>query len=137
MCQYQALIWIQSVFTEDLFELLDHAKERYYFLARGDVCRLLMTFANSLDPDQDRQNVFFYGKNEKSQQTTTRALNSYPACMQHYIRASRCSFESHMIANYDFTHITPGRRQSKMLLTIDERRSKIDRNSILNCHLSR
>ena len=27
------------------------------FLASGDVCRLLITFANSLDPDQDRQNV--------------------------------------------------------------------------------
>ena len=27
------------------------------FLASGDFCRLLITFANSLDPDQDRQNV--------------------------------------------------------------------------------
>ena len=26
-------------------------------LASGDFCRLLMIFANSLDPDQDRQNV--------------------------------------------------------------------------------
>ena len=26
-------------------------------LASGDFCRLLITFANSLDPDQDRQNV--------------------------------------------------------------------------------
>ena len=25
--------------------------------ASGDFCRLLITFANSLDPDQDRQNV--------------------------------------------------------------------------------
>ena len=31
---------------------------------------------------------------------------------------------------------TPGRRQSKTLLTIDERRSKIDRNSVFECHLS-
>ena len=27
------------------------------FLARGDFCRLLMTIANSLNPDQDQQNV--------------------------------------------------------------------------------
>ena len=32
---------------------------------------------------------------------------------------------------------TPGRRQSKTLLTIDERGSKIARNSIFDCHLSR
>ena len=31
---------------------------------------------------------------------------------------------------------TPGRRQSKMLLTIDERGSKIARNSVFDCHLS-
>ena len=29
----------------------------YSFLASGDFCRLLKTFANSLDPDQARQNV--------------------------------------------------------------------------------
>ena len=34
-----------------LFYMLDS------FLASGDFCRLLITFANSLDPDQDRQNV--------------------------------------------------------------------------------
>ena len=28
-----------------------------YFLASGNFCRLLITFANSLDPDQDRQNL--------------------------------------------------------------------------------
>ena len=28
-----------------------------YFLASDDFCRLLAAFANSLDPDQDRQNV--------------------------------------------------------------------------------
>ena len=28
-----------------------------YFLASGDFFHLLITFANSLDPDQDRQNV--------------------------------------------------------------------------------
>ena len=27
------------------------------FLASGDICHLLITFANCLDPDQDRQNV--------------------------------------------------------------------------------
>ena len=27
------------------------------FLASGYLCYLLITFANSLDPDQDRQNV--------------------------------------------------------------------------------
>ena len=26
-------------------------------LASGDFCRLLITFANNFDPDQDRQNV--------------------------------------------------------------------------------
>ena len=29
----------------------------YFFPARGDICCLLITFANSLDPDQARQNV--------------------------------------------------------------------------------
>ena len=27
------------------------------FIVGGDFCRLLITFANILDPDQDRQNV--------------------------------------------------------------------------------
>ena len=27
------------------------------FLCSGNFCRLLITFANNLDPDQDRQNV--------------------------------------------------------------------------------
>ena len=31
---------------------------------------------------------------------------------------------------------TPGRRQSKTLLTIDERGSKIARSSVFDCHLS-
>ena len=31
---------------------------------------------------------------------------------------------------------TPGRRQSKTLSTIDERGSKIDGNSVFDCHLS-
>ena len=33
-------------------------------------------------------------------------------------------------------YITPGRQQSKMLSTIKERGSKIDRNSVLDCYLS-
>ena len=33
------------------------------------------------------------------------------------------------------SNITPGRRKSKTLLTIDERGSKIDRNSVFDCHL--
>ena len=32
--------------------------------------------------------------------------------------------------------LTPGRRQSKTLLTIDERGSRIARNSVFDCHLS-
>ena len=35
-----------------------------------------------------------------------------------------------------YTIATPGRRQSKTLSTIDERGSKIDRNSVFDCHLS-
>ena len=34
------------------------------------------------------------------------------------------------------TFITPGRRQSKTLFTIDKPGSKIDRNSVFDCHLS-
>ena len=34
------------------------------------------------------------------------------------------------------TIITPGRRQSKTLFTIDKCVSKIDRNSVFDCHLS-
>ena len=61
------------------------------FLASGDYCRLRLTFANSLDPDQDQQNVgpdldpncltltvfliecFDKFNFEKSQPTTTKA----------------------------------------------------------------
>ena len=32
--------------------------------------------------------------------------------------------------------MSPGRRQSETLLTSDERGSKIDRNSVFDCHLS-
>ena len=34
------------------------------------------------------------------------------------------------------TFITLGRRQLKRLFTIDKHGSKIDRNSVFNCHLS-
>ena len=30
---------------------------KIFFLASSDFCQLLITFANSLDPDQDQQNV--------------------------------------------------------------------------------
>ena len=59
-------------------------------------CRLLITFANSLDPDQDD-------------------LDFKPI---------------------DTLLVTPGRRQSETLLTIEKNRSKIARNSVFNCHLS-
>ena len=74
------------------------------FQASGDFCRLLITFASNLDPDQDRQNVnsdiliwiqtiwhsdsvsqrfFFLGNNnfEKCQQTTIN-MKSYSACKE-------------------------------------------------------
>ena len=35
-----------------------------------------------------------------------------------------------------YSRYTPDRQQSKTLLTIDERGSKIDRNSVFDCHLS-
>ena len=48
----------------------------------GNFCRLLMTFANSLDPDQVRRNVspdldpnHLKVNFEKSQQTTTKLVN--------------------------------------------------------------
>ena len=61
------------------------------FLACGDYCHMLITFANSLDPDQDQHSVhpdldpnrfdgvflkeFFEKVNsDKSQQTTTKTL---------------------------------------------------------------
>ena len=43
--------------------------------------------------------------------------------------------QSHTVQSL-YNAITLGRRQSKMLSTMDERRSKIDRNSVFDCHLS-
>ena len=43
--------------SRHLFEDRFSAGEIAVWLALGDFCRLLITFANSLDPDQDRQNV--------------------------------------------------------------------------------
>ena len=37
---------------------------------------------------------------------------------------------------YMLSGITPGMRQSKTLSTIDDRGSKVDRNSVFDCHLS-
>ena len=68
------------------------------FLARGDFCRLLMTFANSLDPDQDRQhfgpgltqpvcpfdtlNVFLVKKsNLKEVSRRQQRHRNYPSCI--------------------------------------------------------
>ena len=34
-----------------------HVYKSAPFVANNDVCRLLITFANNLDPDHDRQNV--------------------------------------------------------------------------------
>ena len=52
----------------DLYCLYKHSSDKMYFfnnkkkeltllLARGDFCQTVWTFANSLDPDQARQNV--------------------------------------------------------------------------------
>ena len=38
-------------------KMLYHCFHFNSFLASSDFCRLLITFANSLDPDQDQQNV--------------------------------------------------------------------------------
>ena len=40
-----------------MFNRQDYLSSINTFLASGDFCRLLITFANSLDPDQARQNV--------------------------------------------------------------------------------
>ena len=42
-----------------------------------------------------------------------------------------------LVCSYVVVYITPDRRQSKMLLTIYELGTKITRNSVLNCHLSK
>ena len=40
-----------------LKECADEIHSPFTFLASGNFCQLLITFANSLDPDQDRHNV--------------------------------------------------------------------------------
>ena len=40
-------------YNDDLHQIV---YELNYFLATGDFCHLLINYANSLDPDQDRQN---------------------------------------------------------------------------------
>ena len=44
----------------------------------------------------------------------------------------------HVLKDFELgvRNFTPGRRQSKTLFTIDKRGSKIDRNSVFDCHLS-
>ena len=46
------------------FKIYIHVYKSAPFVANNDVCRLLITFANNLDPGQDRQNVsaqfYFY-----------------------------------------------------------------------------
>ena len=48
--------------TTYILRILSHSYTQtmlflYSFLGSGDFCRLLITFANGLDPDQDRHNV--------------------------------------------------------------------------------
>ena len=45
-------------------------------------------------------------------------------------------FAQIMVSDYFIPRLTPNRRQSKTLLTIDERGSKIARNGVFGCHLS-
>ena len=50
------------IFVNQLMtKFLNFTSETHYhaliFLVSGDFCRLLIIFPNSLDPDQDRQNV--------------------------------------------------------------------------------
>ena len=53
------LIWIQTVWHSE--SVLEMFSKRLivltFYFAVGDFCRLLINFANSLDPDQARQNV--------------------------------------------------------------------------------
>ena len=49
-----AISWTKLFAAENILKLLSFCSS---FLASSDFCGLLKTFANSLDPDQDRQNV--------------------------------------------------------------------------------
>ena len=53
------LILSQALYTEPLRPSVSSIQRftSNYFYASGDFCCLLITFANSLDPDQDQQNV--------------------------------------------------------------------------------
>ena len=51
---------IQPLYTMPVDSLLQHCEDYAMLkslLASGDFCRLLIIFANSLDPDQDKQNI--------------------------------------------------------------------------------
>ena len=55
------VILLQSCSRENIFvpnlQMFHDNLNHIYFLASGDFCRLLITFSNSKDPDQDRQNL--------------------------------------------------------------------------------
>ena len=65
------------------------------FFASGDFCRLLITYANSLDPDQDRQNgskpfdtlivflndLFQKVNFEKKTADDNKSMKNYPTCL--------------------------------------------------------
>ena len=51
------IVYIGSPCNNDLRHMHMHKAFFYYFLASDDFCRRLITFANSLDPDQDRHYV--------------------------------------------------------------------------------
>ena len=52
-----------------------------------------------------------------------------------FCESRTCSLP-YVLSNCGGIRYTPGRRQSKTLSTIEERGSKIDRNSVFDCHLS-
>ena len=53
-----SLIWVCTVFLRFFAgHWCSKVSDFNSFLAIGDFCRLLITFSNSLDPDQAKQNV--------------------------------------------------------------------------------
>ena len=54
----------------------------YSFFASGDFCHLLITFANSLDPDQDRKNVGpdLDPNSQNKSAEDNKSMENYPAC---------------------------------------------------------
>ena len=81
--------------------------------------------------------IYMHDQNKKKKKTLTTGLSKTstfafyeinPTTTKKYVH----SREGAILAPYN----TPYRRQSKALLTIDERGSKITRNSVFYCHLS-